>query len=72
MTKQEIKDALWRLDEETERMTAALTEQTGRAWKASIEESYGDWHKLIVQARVTASRLHDLLYRAETELEEEE
>lgn len=42
MTKQEIKDALWRLDEEAERMTSAITEQTGRAWKASVEQSYED------------------------------
>ena len=68
MTKQEIKDALWRIDEECERLTSTLTAQTGRAWKASIEDNYGDWSKLIVQARVTASRLHDLLYRAETEI----
>lgn len=72
MTEQEIKDALWRLDEEVERMTATITEQTGRAWKASVESSYGDWHKLLVQSRVSASRLHDLLYRAETELCEDD
>ena len=68
MTEREIQDALWRLDEEVERVTATITAQTGRAWKASVEHGYGDWHKLVVQARVSASRLHDLLYRAETEL----
>ena len=73
MTNQKIKDALWRLDEAAERLASAITQQTGLAWKAAVEPgSYGNWHLYVAQARVTASQLHDLLYRAETELYEEE
>lgn len=75
MTRQEIKDALWRLDEDCERLTAQITELTGRAWKAAVEPgTYGDFRKELIHARVATSILHDRLYRAEGEfyLDEDE
>ena len=38
---QELKDKLWRLDEDVELLTAEITRRTGEAWKSAVEhENY--------------------------------
>lgn len=71
MTKQKQKDILWRLDEDVDRLTSELSRLTGQAWKASVEEGYGDPYRIISHALTQCHMLHHRVMVVRNALEEE-
>ena len=55
--RQEVKDKLWRLDEDVERMAAEVMRRTAAAWKATIEG--GNVRAMLVHAYNEARALAD-------------
>jgi len=49
--RQEVKDALWRLDEEVSRLSGEASRRVGEAWKAYVEHEK-DWRKHLEHARI--------------------
>lgn len=68
MTRQQVKDELWKLDEAVTSLTAQITQATGQSWKAAVESTYGNYRVHLSMARQLSLRLQDILQEAENEL----